>query len=130
MIRKLLRESDTLILNIDKFVYASDLTIINNELKILGSKLSKSYNFVKIDISNKEILSKTFQDIDPYFVFHLAAKSHVDKSIERPEIFLRIYVLGTFNFVRIFENILSSYLLKGKKYLDFIILVMMKYLDL
>ena len=89
------------IFNIDKFGYASDLSSINNEIKILGHNFNKRHNVVKIDISNKEILSRTFQDIDPDFVFHLAAESHVDKSIEGPEIFLKSNVLGTFNMLEV-----------------------------
>ena len=101
LVRKLLRNTDTQIFNIDKFGYASDLTSINNEIKILGNNFSKRHNFLKLDISNKDILSKTFKDIDPDFVFHLAAESHVDKSIEGPEIFLRSNVLGTFNMLEV-----------------------------
>ena len=101
LIRKLLRDSDVQIFNIDKFGYASDLTSIINEIEILGCNSSKRHNFVKIDISKKELLSKTFMDIDPDFVFHLAAESHVDKSIAGPEIFLKSNVLGTFNLLEV-----------------------------
>ena len=101
LVRKLLRDSDCQIFNIDKFGYASDLTGINNEIKLLGNDLNSRHNIIKIDISNKEILSKTFRDIDPDFVFHLAAESHVDKSIEGPEIFLKSNVVGTFNLLEV-----------------------------
>ena len=101
MVRKLLRDTDAQIFNFDKFGYASDLTSINNEIKILGHNYNKNHNVVKIDISNKEILSKTFKEIDPDFVFHLAAESHVDKSIEDPEIFLKSNVIGTFNLLEV-----------------------------
>ena len=60
LVRKLLRETNTLIYNIDKFGYASDLTSINNEIKTIGSKLNQRYKFLKIDISNKEIILKAF----------------------------------------------------------------------
>ena len=108
LIRKLLRDTDLQIFNIDKFGYASDFTGINNEIRILGSNYSKRHNILKIDISNKEILSKTFLDIDPDFIFHLAAESHVDKSIEGPEIFLRSNVLGTFNLLEVSREHLKS----------------------
>ena len=119
LVRKLLRDTDTQIFNIDKFGYASDLTSINQEINIHGSNLSERHNFVKIDISNKEILSKTFQDIDPDFVFHLAAESHVDKSIQGPEIFLRSNVLGTFNLLEVSREHYERLSIERKKVFRF-----------
>ena len=101
LVRKLLSDTQCQIFNIDRFGYASDLTGINNEIKILGELSNRRHNIIKIDISNKKILSKTFKEIDPDFVFHLAAESHVDKSIEGPEIFLKSNVVGTFNLLEV-----------------------------
>ena len=119
LIRKLLRDSDVQIFNIDKFGYASDLTSIINEIEILGCNSSKRHNFVKIDISKKELLSKTFMDIDPDFVFHLAAESHVDKSIAGPEIFLKSNVLGTFNLLEVSREHYDRLSLERKKVFRF-----------
>ena len=115
LVRKLLRETDCQIFNIDKFGYASDLTGINNEIKVLGSLYIKRHIIIKIDISNKEILSKTFEEIDPDFVFHLAAESHVDKSIEGPEIFLKSNVLGTFNLLEVSKKHFDNLSFERKK---------------
>ena len=119
LVRKLLRDTDTEIYNIDKFGYASDLTSINNEIKNIGSKLNKRHKFLKIDISNKELLSRAFVDIDPDFVFHLAAESHVDKSIEGPEIFLNSNVLGTFNLLEISREHFERLSIERKKVFRF-----------
>ena len=105
--------------NIDKFGYASDLTSINNEIKMNTSNFIHRHKFLKIDISNKKTLSKAFQDIDPDFVFHLAAESHVDKSIEGPEIFLKSNVLGTFNLLEVSREHFDSLPIERKKVFRF-----------
>ena len=79
LIRKLLKAKKYLIYNIDKLGYASDLSWINS------SKYDKSlHKFLKIDLRNKEILEKTVKEIKPDLIIHLAAESHVDRSIDKP----------------------------------------------
>ncbi len=119
LVRKLLRHTECQIFNIDKFGYASDLTGINNEIKLHDGLLVSRHTISKIDISNKEILSKTFKEIDPDFVFHLAAESHVDKSIEGPEIFLKSNVLGTFNLLEVSREHYDQLSNKRKKVFRF-----------
>ena len=104
LVRKLLSDTQCQIFNIDRFGYASDLTSINNEIEINANNLSQRHKFLKIDISKKDILLRAFQDIDPDFVFHLAAESHVDKSIEG-QIFVKSNVLNTFNLLEVSRNI-------------------------
>jgi len=119
LIRKLLRDTQCQIFNIDKFGYASDLTSINNELENNSNNFNQRHVFLKIDISNKEILSRAFQDIDPDFVFHLAAESHVDKSIQGPEIFLNSNVLGTFNLLEVSREHFERLPIERKKVFRF-----------
>ena len=119
LVRKLLSHSKCQIFNIDKLGYASDLTSINNEIKQHSGLLGSRHNIIKIDISNKEILSKTFKEIDPDFVFHLAAESHVDKSIEGPEVFLKSNVLGTYNLLEISREHFKNLSKKRKKIFRF-----------
>ncbi len=92
LIRKLLKEKKYLIYNIDKLGYASDLSWINS------SKYDQSlHNFFKIDLRNKEILEKTVKEIKPDLIIHLAAESHVDRSIDNPLSFIESNIIGTFN---------------------------------
>ena len=81
LVRKLLKYSDSVIYNIDKLGYASDLKGIENEIEKLNLSSSGRHQLINIDISNKDLLSETIKEIDPDFVFHLAAESHVDRSI-------------------------------------------------
>ena len=78
-------------MNIDKLSYASnkdslaDLVIKNN-----------NYEFVQADICNKDVISKVFKDFKPNIIMHLAAESHVDRSIESPDVFMQSNIIGTY----------------------------------
>ena len=92
LIRKLLKEKKWIIYNIDRMGYASDLSWI---------KASKDYElrhfFLKIDLRNKETLKRFVKDIKPNLIIHLAAESHVDRSIDNPLNFIESNIIGTFN---------------------------------
>ncbi|ABM75415.1 dTDP-D-glucose 4,6-dehydratase [Prochlorococcus marinus str. NATL1A] len=95
VIRKLLKESTSKIFNIDKIGYASDLTAID---EILRTKdYSDRYDFAKIDLSIPDETAKAISDSDPDLIMHLAAESHVDRSIQGPEAFINSNIFGTFN---------------------------------
>ena len=90
-INKLLKDRNYLIFNIDKLNYASSLERINN------NSFKKNYNFINLDLNKKNDTFKLIDNIDPDYVIHFAAESHVDKSIASPQIFLESNFLGTFN---------------------------------
>jgi len=79
------------VLNIDKLTYASDISA----LAVLRN--SKRYHFSKIDLVDREAVRKAVRNWQPQGVLHLAAESHVDKSIKGPETFVMSNVIGTFN---------------------------------
>ena len=92
LIRKLLKETNWIVYNIDQMGYASDLSWIQD------SKDHKlRHIFFKLDLRNKEVLEKVVKDIGPNLIIHLAAESHVDRSIDNPLIFIESNVIGTFN---------------------------------
>ena len=72
---------------LDKLTYAGNLGTIREELK--DSRVS----FVKGDICNKELVENIFMNHDIDYVVNFAAESHVDRSIEDPEIFLKTNIL-------------------------------------
>ena len=115
LVRKILEISDCEIYNIDKFGYASDLTGINRQIEKIGNAKFKKHNFIKIDISNKDSLSKVIKNIDPDLVFHLAAESHVDRSILDPEVFIRSNIIGTFNLLEVLKSHFESLSSKRQK---------------
>ncbi len=79
------------VLNVDCLTYAGNL----NSLKDVAS--SENYAFSNVDIRDSESLQKVLFDFAPDSVMHLAAESHVDRSIEGPRQFVETNVLGTFN---------------------------------
>lgn len=92
LIRRILRSTSSLVFNIDNLNYASDLTSIN---KIKSSKYRHKH--IKIDLSNSENLLNITKGINPDLIVHLAAESHVDRSIENPSKFIKSNIVGTFN---------------------------------
>ena len=97
LISKILKETDCKIFNIDKMGYASDQTIILNSLN-QGNE--DNYHLLKIDLTNESDINKAINEIKPHLVMHLAAESHVDRSIDGPKIFIESNIIGTFNLLQ------------------------------
>ena len=93
LVRNLLLSTDHEIINLDKLGYASDLTSINS----LDTNSLSRYRFMKVDLNNFLKLNEAIESSDPDLIMHLAAESHVDKSIEEPNLFVQSNVMGTFN---------------------------------
>ncbi len=100
LIRKLLVETDATVFNLDKLGYASDLTSINLILNQLGSEGSDRYKLLSVDLFDKQQTHEAIAASNPDLVLHLAAESHVDRSIESPEAFVNSNVIGTFNLLQ------------------------------
>ena len=81
------------IVNLDALTYAGN---IENLSEISGLENSHNYTFVQGDICNRELVEKIFKKYEISDVIHFAAESHVDNSIENPEIFVHTNVNGTF----------------------------------
>lgn len=79
------------IINLDILTYAGNL----ENLKDIENKVN--YQFIKADITNIEYILKIFQEYQPDGIIHLAAESHVDRSINDPLSFVKTNVLGTVN---------------------------------
>ena len=92
LIRKLLNEKRYIVYNFDQLGYASDLSWVQQ-----SEDYKLRHFFVKIDLRNKEKLAEVVKEIEPELIFHLAAESHVDRSIDSPEQFVKTNVLGTFS---------------------------------
>ncbi|MDR2201695.1 MAG: dTDP-glucose 4,6-dehydratase [Clostridiales bacterium] len=74
---------------LDKLTYAGNLSTLENALK------NKNFKFVKGDIADKILVDKLFADEKFDVAVNFAAESHVDRSIENPEVFLVTNILGT-----------------------------------
>lgn len=90
LIRYLIQETDTVILNIDKLTYAGNL----ESLTPVSS--NNRYHFAQLDITDGPALHAIFQQFQPTAVMHLAAESHVDRSIDGPATFVNTNIVGTY----------------------------------
>lgn len=90
VVRMLIARGNAGVVNVDKLTYAANLRNVESVAS------SERYDFVKADICDAEAMAAVFEQYDPDCVLHLAAESHVDRSIDRPKDFLRTNVDGTF----------------------------------
>ncbi len=79
------------VLNLDKLTYAGDLSSVKEVSSLPG------YAFLQADVCDRDAVSKAFAEFRPDAVMHLAAESHVDRSIDGPMDFVRTNALGTAN---------------------------------
>ncbi len=100
VIRRLLDFQGIIVFNLDKLTYSSDLYSINEKLKSLGSDSDKKYTFIKADLCDEKIIEDAINKANPDLILHLAAESHVDRSIENPRIFINSNIVGTFNLLQ------------------------------
>ena len=90
VIRHIIKNTQDEVLNIDKLTYAGNL----ESLKEIDQNLR--YTFKQIDICDHEALSLIFDEFKPDVVMHLAAESHVDRSIDGPAAFIQTNIVGTY----------------------------------
>ena len=88
---ELLLKKNFYVINIDKFSYAASSYNFNQYRKV------KNYKFIKIDLNNKFKVLKILKDHKPKGIFHLAASTHVDRSIENPKDFIINNIFATYN---------------------------------
>lgn len=91
VIRHLISETDNHVLNLDKLTYAGNLESV---AMVSGHP---RYRFVKGDIGDRQLIDEVLQTFEPDIVMHLAAESHVDRSIDGPAIFIQTNIVGTYN---------------------------------
>ena len=87
VIRKLINEPNSKIYNLDKLGYSSDFSSISSVINSKNDFLDR-YSFIKIDLSNQEKTFEVVNGLNPDLVIHLAAESHVDRSIDNPRPFI------------------------------------------
>ena len=100
VVRRLLRECTATVFNLDKMGYASDLTSIEVVLAELGDGAEQRHVLQNIDLANADAVQQAVEQANPDLVMHLAAESHVDRSISGPGVFIESNVTGTFNLLQ------------------------------
>lgn len=90
VIRHLIRDTDCQVVNIDKLTYAGNLE------SLLEVANNPRYIFERADITDRAALDRIFSEHKPDAVMHLAAESHVDRSIDGPGDFIHTNIVGTY----------------------------------
>ena len=95
VIRHIVNNTKDSVVNVDKLTYAGNLESLAD---IVGSE---RYAFEQVDICNRPDLERVFREHQPDAVMHLAAESHVDRSIDGPGEFIQTNVVGTYTLLEV-----------------------------
>lgn len=98
VVRYLINSTYNRVLNIDKLTYAGNLE------SLASVNDNPRYRFLHADICDKVAMTKAFDDFEPDIVMHLAAESHVDRSIDGPMDFIQTNIIGTYNLLEVARN--------------------------
>ncbi len=102
LIRYILRTTSDTVLNVDKLTYAGNL----NNLSEVAS--NKRYSFKRLDICDQQAMEAAFETFQPTVVMHLAAESHVDRSIHGPAEFIQTNIIGTYTLLEVSRHYWSG----------------------
>jgi len=94
VVRALIADSDWQVINLDKLTYAGNLDSLNS---VSGNP---RYSFAHLDICDAQGVKALFEAERPDAIMHLAAESHVDRSIDGPSAFVQTNVVGTFTLLQ------------------------------
>ena len=95
VVRMLISETQNSVINVDKLTYAGNLD------SLVSIETSRKYVFVQADICDREALTEIFHIHKPDMVMHLAAESHVDRSIDDPGDFIQTNIMGTYSLLEV-----------------------------
>lgn len=90
VIRHIINETDHDVLNVDKLTYAGNLD------SLASVSQNPRYQFAKVDICNGQEIRQLLEQFKPERIMHLAAESHVDRSIDGPSAFIQTNIVGTY----------------------------------
>ncbi|MCA9837917.1 MAG: dTDP-glucose 4,6-dehydratase [Trueperaceae bacterium] len=102
LVRYLIEQTEHEVINLDKLTYAGNL----ESLKTVET--NKRYHFEQADIGDAEATEKIFNQYQPDAILHLAAESHVDRSIDGPGTFIQTNVFGTFTLLDVSRKYLAK----------------------
>ena len=90
VVRHIIRDTDWSVANVDKLTYAGNLE------SLADARTSNRHRHFKVDICDRAALDAVFQEVRPAAVLHLAAESHVDRSIDGAAPFIETNIVGTY----------------------------------
>ncbi|MCF1427831.1 MAG: dTDP-glucose 4,6-dehydratase [Shewanella sp.] len=91
VVRHIVQNTSDTVINLDALTYAGNLDSLDSVAA------SERYRFEQVDICNYSDVERVFSEHQPDAVMHLAAESHVDRSIDGPAAFIQTNLIGTFN---------------------------------
>ncbi|MEX2280924.1 MAG: dTDP-glucose 4,6-dehydratase [Gemmatimonadota bacterium] len=94
LVRHLIANTEYTVVNLDSLTYAGNLESLG------PARDNPRHQFVCADVADAAVVRELFQRFEPAGVIHLAAESHVDRSIDVPAIFIQTNVVGTFNMLQ------------------------------
>lgn len=102
VVRHLINTTEEQVVNVDKLTYAGNLASLKDIAK------SPRYHFEKVDICDAKAMEGIFANYRPDAIMHLAAESHVDRSINDPTAFIENNILGTFTLLEATRKYLNG----------------------
>ena len=105
VIRELISHTTYHVVNVDKLTYAA------SPAALAQAEVSPRYRFVKADICDAKAMAEALTQFEPDVIMHLAAESHVDRSIDGPAAFISTNIVGTYTLleaVRVYWHRLQS----------------------
>jgi len=111
LIRFLINETEHHVINVDKLTYAGNLESLDSIAN------SSRYNFMQLDICDQQGIADVLKKHQPDAIMHLAAESHVDRSIDGPVEFIQTNIVGTFTLLDAAREYWSS--LEGDRKYNF-----------
>ena len=95
LIRHIIQNTNNSVCNVDKLTYAGNLENLHEVDN------ADRYSFEQVDICNRSELKRVFAQYQPDTIMHLAAESHVDRSIDDPSAFIETNIIGTFTLLEV-----------------------------
>lgn len=102
VVRHLINDTNNSVINLDKLTYAGNLTSLSSIDE------SPRYHFEQVDICQQTELERVFAQHQPDAVMHLAAESHVDRSIDGPAAFIETNIVGTYTLLEVTRRYWSN----------------------
>ena len=102
LVRHITKNLNNEVLNVDSLTYAGNLD------SLASIENQPNYSFNKINICNFDVLRDAIHSFKPNYIMHLAAESHVDRSIDSPESFIQTNLIGTYNLLEATRFYLDS----------------------
>lgn len=113
VIRHLINDTEHSVVNVDKLTYAGNLE------SLTSVKENSRYNFEKVNICDKSEVERIFSQYRPDIIMHLAAESHVDRSIDGPDEFIQTNIVGTYTLLEAARKHYSTLCDEAKKTFKF-----------